>query len=36
MGLGIKSVFAVPERIGDDRSIHDAEFEASEILFSDE
>lgn len=36
VGLGIKSVFAVPEGIGDDRSILDAEFEAPEILLSDE
>lgn len=29
-------MFAVPEGIGDDRSTHDAEFEASEVLLSDE
>lgn len=36
MGFGIKSVFAVPEGTGDDCSIHDAGFVASEILLSDE
>lgn len=29
-------MFAVPEGVGDDRSMHDAEFEPCEILLSDE
>lgn len=36
VGLGIKSVFAIPEEIGDVCSTHDEEFEATEIFFSDE
>jgi len=33
---GIKSAFAIPEEIGDVCSIHDEEFEATEIFLSDE
>lgn len=29
-------MFAIPEGIGDDRSTHEAEFEALEMLLSDE